>query len=361
MNKWLVTMVCGISCMIQLCMVPSSNAARLKDIASIKGIRTNQLIGYGLVVGLNGTGDKSAPFTTQSLVSMMDRMGIHVNKNQVKVKNVAAVMVTSQMPPFARIGNRVDIIVSSVGDAKSLVGGMLLRTPLRGVDGKIYALAQGSIAVGGSSGGGKTHLLATVVTNGASIEKEISVSLDGKKEISMSLSNPDFTTIRRVVEAINQFKGLEVAKAIDSGTLKLKIPVENQQNVSMFLADIENLDVVPDTLAKIIVNEKTGTVIIGENVRISTVAVSHGDLSITIGASEVGFLPKALMDSETVISSGETEGEDEEDRVILFSKGSTIGELVRALNAIGASPGDLINIFQSIKASGALQAKLEII
>lgn len=346
------------------------SAARIKDLVSIKGIRTNQLVGYGLVIGLNGTGDKSGTeFTIQSLVNMMERMGIHVDKNQVKVKNVAAVMVTAKMPPFARIGNRIDVLLSSIGDAKSLVGGTLLLTPLRGVDGKVYALSQGPVSVGGFGAGGasgsgvtKNHLLAARIAGGATVEREIPLSLEGKQVLTMTLSNPDFTTALRISDTINEAIGRQVANALDSGTLRLNVPVDMQNNITEFLAKIETLDVIPDTVAKIVVNEKTGTVVIGQNVRISTVAVSHGNLSISIKESPKVSQPAPFSEGETVITpQSDIEVREEENKLMIVPGGSTIGELVRALNAVGVSPRDLISIFQSIKAAGALQAELEII
>ncbi|MFH2065765.1 MAG: flagellar basal body P-ring protein FlgI [Pseudomonadota bacterium] len=344
-----------------------ASAVRIKELVAIKGVRENQLIGYGLVVGLNGTGDKSgAEFTVQSLANMMERMGIHVTKNQLKVKNVAAVMVTAQLPPFARVGSRIDIMVSSVGDAKSLAGGTLLLTPLRGVDGKVYALAQGALALGGigDAGGGatKNHLLAARVAGGASIEKEVPMQLNGKKELVFTLFNPDFTTALRIADTINRSLGKKLAFTMDSGTLALNIPKDMSKHVASYIGRIENLEVVPDTIAKIVVNEKTGTIVIGENVRISTVAVSHGNLSITIKEHESVSQPQPLSQGETVtLKETGIEIKEDESKVILVPEAATIGELVRALNAIGVTPRDLISIFQSIKASGALQADLVII
>jgi flagellar P-ring protein FlgI len=344
-------------------------AARIKDLAAIKGIRTNQLVGYGLVVGLDGTGDKSgAEFTIQSIVNMMEQMGVNVSPSQVKVKNVAAVMVTAKMQPFSRIGNRVDVMVASVGDAKSLVGGTLLLTPLRGVDGNIYALAQGPISVGGFGGGGaggavtKNHLLAARVSDGGSIERELPVVLDGKESLTMTLFNPDFTTALRVSQSINDAMGEAVAKALDSGTVGLSIPERQRSNVAGFLARLETLNVAPDMVAKIIVNEKTGTVVVGENVRISTVAISHGNLSISVRESAEVSQPKAFSGGETVVTpKTDVEIKEENNKLMVIESGSTIRELVKALNAIGVTPRDLISIFQSIKAAGALQAELEII
>jgi flagellar P-ring protein precursor FlgI len=344
-------------------------AARIKDLTAIEGVRTNQLVGYGLVVGLDGTGDKNQTvFTVQSLVNMLERMGVHVSPTSVKVKNVAAVMVTATMPPFARIGNKIDVLVSSVGDAKSLVGGTLLMTPLRGVNGKVYALAQGAVSVGGvgASGGGgsviKNHLLAARVADGATIEQEVPMRLDGRKSLTMTLLNPDFNTVVRVSRAINATIGTPVAKALDSGTLRIEIPQAQRENVAGFLARIETLEVVPDTVAKVIVNEKTGTVVVGENVQISPVAIAQGNLSITVQESANVSQPGAFSNGQTVTTpKSNIQIREEKKNLMLIQPGSTIRDLAKALNAVGATPRDLISIFQSIKAAGALQAELEII
>ncbi len=324
--------------------VSSSHAARIKDLAAIKGIRSNQLTGYGLVVGLNGTGDKDGvSFTKQALANMMEKMNIFINKDDLKVKNVAAVMVTASIPPFARIGDKIDVSVSSLGDAKSLKGGTLLITPLKGVDGQIYALANGSLALAMPSGAGdrNSHLQVARIVNGASVEREIPFKLDGKKNLILSLFNPDFTTARRMTDTINASIGEGVAKTIDSSAISLIVPEPmRQMNVAEFIADIETLSVIPDSIAKVVINEKTGTVVIGSDVTISSVAIAHGDLSVTIdgGPEEEG--------QESVMSLPGT---------------STIGELVRGLNSLGVKPQDLISILQSIKAAGALQAELVII
>lgn len=369
-----------------------ASAVRIKDLASIKGIRHNQLIGYGLVVGLNGTGDKvGTTFTVQSLVNMIERMGIHVDEKDVTVKNVAAVVVTAKIPPFARIGNKIDVVVSSVGDAKSIQGGTLLLTPLRGVDRKVYALAQGPISVGGFAAGGaggggvtKNHPTVGRISRGATIEREILVSMQDKQDLFITLNNPDFTTAIRVCNVINEKLGRVVASTADSGTVKLYIPETFRNRVVQMVATVESLDVTPDTVARVVLNEKTGTVVIGENVRISTVAVAHGNLSIQIKESAMvsqplPFAPAPpegteaeqfqLEDGAVVAPGGQTvvtpdsdvSAEEEKNRLLLVPSGTTIGELVRALNAIGVTPRDLITIFQTIKAAGALQAELEII
>ncbi len=346
------------------------SAARIKDIAAIKGIRINQLTGYGLIVGLNGTGDKSgSDFTTQALANMMERMGINVDKNALNVKNIAAVMVTANIPPFARIGNKLDVIASSIGDAKSLSGGTLLLTPLKGVDGKVYALAQGPVALGGVGAGDaggntqKNHLQVARIANGATVEREIPVKLDGKKELTLSLFNPDFTTAKRVADTINTSIGEGVAETLDSSALRLNIPESMQKHrVAEFIADLESLVVVPDTTAKVVVNEKTGTVVIGDNVTISTVAVAHGNLTVTIKKTQEVSQPPPFAQGATVATpQTQVQVEEEEVNVMTMEGSATIGELVRGLNAIGVTPRDLITILQSIKAAGALQAEIEII
>jgi flagellar P-ring protein precursor FlgI len=356
--------------LITACLYQPALGARIKDMAAIKGVRSNQLVGYGLVVGLNGTGDKQQTrFTIQSLVNMLEDMGIRVDKSLVKVKNVAAVMVTANMPPFSRIGNRLDVLVSSIGDAQSLVGGTLLMTPLKGVDGNVYALAQGPISIGGvgasGGGGGVTvnHLLAGRVAGGASVEREIPMNLDGKSFLTMMLFTPDFTTARRVSEAINTEMGQQAAKMLDSGTIEIQVPENRRFNVASFLADIERLNVVPDAVAKVVVNERTGTVVVGEHVRISKVAISHGNLTISVRESAQVSQPQSFSGQGETVVTPETQVviQQEQRSLMVVDGGATIGDLVSALNAIGVTPRDLISIFQSIKAAGALQAELEII
>lgn len=372
-----------------LAVSPPVPAARIKDIATFKGVRPNQLFGYGLVIGLNGTGDKGGTgFTIQGLVNMLEHSGIHVNPGDVKVRNVAAVMVSAVLPPFARIGKRIDVTLSSIGDAKSLQGGTLLLTPLKGVDGRIYALAQGPViiggfSVGGEAGGGvvKNHPTVGRITGGATVEREIPMSIVDKDEFTIILNDPDFSTANRMAEAINQHLGKGVADALDAGTLRFKVPESFQNHVVNLIAQIGNLEVEPDSVAKVIVNEKTGTVVIGQNVRIRQVAIAHGNLSIQIkenrdvsqplpfapsGAEEAAMLQ--LPDGTTVASGGSTvitpdsdvSVTEEQKQLMLMPEGRTIGELVKALNAIGVSPRDLITILQAIKAAGALQGELEI-
>ncbi len=328
--------------------ISTAHAARIKDLASIKGIRSNQLTGYGLIVGLNGTGDKDGvTFTKQALANMMEKMNIFVDKNGLKVKNVAAVIITANIPPFARIGDKIDVVVSSLGDAKSLKGGTLLISPLKGVDNKIYALAQGAVTIAMSSAAGDrdSHLQVARIVNGASVEREISFKLNGKRNLILSLFQPDFTTARRMTETINASIGKGVAKTIDASALSLQVP-ENmwEADVAEFIADIETLSVIPDTTAKVVINEKTGTVVIGSEVTISSVAVAHGDLSVTINQE-----------------AGQPAGNQTNENVMNLPGTSTIGDLVRGLNSLGVKPQDLISILQSIKAAGALQAQLVVL
>ncbi len=347
----------------------SSHAARLKDLADIQGVRSNQLVGYGLVVGLNGSGDGTqAQFTTQSIVNMMERMGINVDPQQVKVKNVAGVMVTAAMPPFAKIGQKLDVVVSSMGDAKSLQGGTLLLTPLKGVNGKVYAIAQGPISIGGfaASGAGasvqKNHPTAGRIPNGATIEREIPVNLNNKDEIKISLFEPDFTTIMRAVEAVNDTLGADLARAMDAETMTVRVPPEYQGNTIGLLAAIEGVEIEPDNRAKVVLDERTGTVVMGDRVKISEVAVAHGNLSIQIKESPQVSQPPPFSPGQTVITpKTKIKATEEGGRLIVLKKSATIGDLVRALNAVGVTPRDLIAILHSVKAAGALQADLEVI
>jgi flagellar P-ring protein precursor FlgI len=344
-------------------------AARVKDITSIAGVRNNQLIGYGLVVGLNGTGDGSnTEFTTQTISSMLRTLGITVDPNAIKVRNVAAIMATSTLPPFARAGSHVDVLVSSLGDAKSLHGGTLLLTPLRAPNGQIYAVAQGPVsiggfAIGGRAGGGvqKNHPTVGHISGGGLIEREIPSDFDNKDHVRLTLHNPDFTTSFRLVQIINRQVGEAAAHAIDSSTVEVRVPTEFRNNVVEFVSTLENMEVTPDSIAKIVLDERTGTVVIGENVRISTVAIAHGNLSIEIKEAQQVSQPAPLSEGQTVVTpDSNVQVSEEKSKLLLLPQAVTIRDLVRALNSIGVTPRDLIAIFQAIKAAGALQAELEI-
>lgn len=349
--------------------VPPAEAARIKDLADVEGVRENQLIGYGLVIGLNGTGDKdSTKFTTQSLTSMLSRMGIRADPEKVKVKNVAAVVVTANLPPFARPGGRIDAMVSSIGDAKSLQGGTLLMTPLKGPDGRVYAAAQGAVSIGGFSAGDETtgiqknHVTVGKVANGALVEADVPAEFSGKESFSVVLRQPDFTTALRVAEAVNNRIGGETAKAVDSGRIVLKTPETYRGRPVEFLAAVEGLDVAVDRAAKVVLNERTGTIVMGETVRLSTVAVSHGALSIEIKTDfKVSQPPPFSPGATVVVPETEVTAKEQKNRMLLLPSGATIGEVVRALNAVGVTPRDLISILQAIKAAGALHAELELI
>jgi len=368
-----MVLLCLLLWLIVLLASSLAGAARIKDIANIGGVRPNPLIGYGLVVGLDGSGDRGRgsggrDFTMQSLVSMLERMGITVDPKDVKVRNVAAVMVTAQLPPFARPGNQVDVTVSSLGDAKSLQGGTLLLTPLRGVDGAVYAVAQGPISVGGFSAAGaaarvqKNHPTVGLIPGGATVERSIGVNLAGREQITISLYRPDFTTAQRVAHSINSTAGSAIAQPMDSGMIAVDVPPSWQGGVVDFVARLESLEITPDTVAKVVLDERTGTVVMGENVRISTVAVAHGNLSVQVREQPLVSQPPPFSGGRTiVVPDTQITVEEEQRRLFVIEGGTTIGELARALNAIGVTPRDLIAIFQAIKAAGALHAALEII
>jgi len=353
------------------CFTGQAFGVRIKDIADIKGVRQNQLVGYGLVVGLNGTGDSdSAIFTIQSMASMLEKMGVTVKTEDIEVDNVAAVMVTTDLPPFARSGSRIDVLVSSIGDAENLQGGTLLFTPLKAADQQVYAVAQGPISTGGfvvgsASGTGVQKNFPTVgrVVNGALIEKEIPNKFNQKQSLTLTLHSPDFTTSSRVAQAINIAFYDQIARTHDAGTIEVKVPQNYMGNVVALVTMIESLGVTPDTVSKVIINERTGTVIMGENVRISTVGIAHGNLSIEIkddfNVSQP--LPFSRRGDTVVTPESEVQVQEGNNPIFLVKSGVSIASVVKALNALGVSPRDLIAIFQALKASGALQAELEII
>jgi flagellar P-ring protein precursor FlgI len=345
------------------------HAARIKDIAYVNGVRPNILIGYGLVVGLKATGDKAQTrFTTQSLANMLERMGVTVEAKATKVNNVAAVMVTCELPPFARVGNRVDATVSSMGDASSLEGGVLLMTPLKGGDGTAYAVAQGPITVGGfaveakGASVNKHHPTVGRIAHGALGEQEGEFEALRGDTVTISLMRPDFTNVRKVVERINgTFR--RCATAPDGGSISLLVPEEYRGDKVKFLSIIENLDVRPESQAKVVVDEKTGTIVIGEDVRIATVAISHGNINVEIkeNAKVSQPLPFSNGGQTTVTPDTAMKVEEQKGHFYHLQGGTSIKELVNALNAIGVSTRDVIIILQTIKAAGALQAELEVI
>jgi flagellar P-ring protein FlgI len=345
-------------------------ATRIKDIAYVKGVRPNQLIGNGLVVGLNGTGDgTNVSVNVQELVNLLERMGVHSAASQIKVKNIASVVVTASLPPFARAGSRIDALVSSLGDAKSLQGGTLLLTPLMGVDGQVYAVAQGPMSIGGFSvsgnaGGGitKNHPTAGRVASGATVEREIPLDLGAQGEMVLALHDPDFTTANRVAQAINQKLHGSVAYPQDGGTIRVKMPPQYKGQVVGMMANLENLEISPSNVAKVIVDERNGTVIMGADVRVSSVAIAHGNLMINVKERQLVSQPQPFGQGETkVVPDTTVTVKEGGDRMMIMPEGISIGQVVQSLNAIGATPRDLITILQAIKAAGALQGELEII
>ncbi len=349
---------------------PQAFAARIKDVARFMGVRPNALFGYGLVIGLNGTGDNNkTQFTTSTLANFLDRMGIHVEPDSIKVKNVAAVMVTAKLPPFARIGTKLDVQVSSIGDAKSLEGGTLLMTPLQGPDGQVYAVAQGPVSTGGFSASGasgssvqKNHPTVGFISQGAVVEQEFSVPFDGLDRLDLVLNAPDFTTADHAARKINLALGGHYAKAVDATTVQLDVPPSYRSDIVGLISQVETLDISPDTPAKVVINERTGTIVLGENVRISPVAVAHGNLTVQISEQPAVSQPLPFSQGRTVVTPQSTvQVQEGKGTLNVLSGGTTIGEVIKGLNAIGATPRDIITILQAIKAAGALHAELEII
>jgi flagellar P-ring protein precursor FlgI len=355
---------------ILLGVVGQAHGVRIKDIADIKGVRENQLVGYGLVVGLNGTGDSDdAIFTIQSFASMLERMGVTVRPEDIEVDNVAAVMVITDLPAFARTGSRIDVLVSSIGDAGNLQGGTLMFTPLKGADGQVYAIAQGPVSTGGfvvgtESGSGvqKNHPTAGRVVNGAIIEKEILTNFNKKQSLTLNLHRADFTTASRVAQAINIAFYDQIARTQDAGTIEVQVPEKYKGNTVAMVTMIERLGVTPDMVSKVVINERTGTVIMGQNVRVSTIAIAHGNLSIEIKEDQNVSqpMPFARRGRTVVTPESQVLVQEGNNPIFLVESGVSIGELVKALNALGVSPRDLISIFQALKVAGALQADLEI-
>lgn len=365
MKKLMITTVLALGI---LCL-GTAHASRIKELAQLEGVRGNQLVGYGLVVGLNGTGDSSGTqFTMQSLVNMMERLGVTVDPAEVEVENVAAVIVTADLPAFSRAGSQIDVAVSSVGDAENLAGGTLLMTPLKAADGNVYAVAQGSLVVGSLAFGGKAakvqknHPTSGRIPGGAYVEREVDFELTDGQNLKYRLKDSDFTTVSRMSGEINKHFGGPYAKSVDAGQLEVRLPKDYKNRVVDFIAELERIDVVPDTVARIVVNEKTGTIVMGEQVRISTVAVSHGNLSLVISEQMNVSQPNPLAEGETVVTPQTQVGVVEDDgNLVVMEQGVSIGDVAAALNAIGASPRDLIAIFQAIKAAGALYADLVVL
>ena len=353
--------------------VPTSVASqtRIKDIVDFEGVRENMLIGYGLVVGLNGTGDtlQTGHFTKQSLMAMLERLGVKPTQDGLDSENVAAVMVTASLQAFARQGSKIDVTVSALGDANSLLGGTLLVTPLLGADGEVYAVSQGQVAVGGFTAGGQGETItkgvptSARIANGAIVEKEVKFDLSSLKKVHVSLRNPDFTTARRMAQAVNAFLGTNVARPKDPGTLVVEIPNDYEGNVVGLITDIEQLRIRPDQLARIIIDEQSGTIVMGDNVKISTVAIAQGSLTIRVTETPQVSQPGPFAEvgeTETVARTEVDADEGKDKKMTVVNSGVTLQDLVNGLNSLGIGPSDLITILQAVKASGALQAEISV-
>ncbi|MGI6681053.1 MAG: flagellar basal body P-ring protein FlgI [Bdellovibrionota bacterium] len=344
-------------------------AARLKDIADVEGVRGNDLLGYGIVIGLNGTGDGgSVDFTSKSISNLLEKMGLKVDPKDVKVKNVAGVVVTAKLPPFARPGSKIDVTLSSIGDAKSIQGGTLLLTPLKAADGNVYAIAQGPITVGGfsieatSDAAVKNHPTVGQIAEGATVEKMIPFDLFQSKRVRIVLREPDFTTVTKVVDALNAELGAPVASAIDGASVQIPLVGKLKDDPIGMIARLEHVNIVQDSSAKVIVNEKTGTIIMGENVKVGKVALAHGNLNIVIRSDTQVSQPEAFATSGTteIVTNQDVTVGEENVGLNLIEGELSLGELVKALNALGATPRDLISIFSALKRAGALHADLVI-
>lgn len=351
----------------------TAQAERLKDIASIQGVRSNQLIGYGLVVGLNGTGDQTTqtPFTLQTFNNMLTQFGIKVPANigSVQLKNVAAVSIHADLPPFAKPGQTIDITVSSIGNAKSLRGGSLLLTPLKGIDGNIYAIAQGNLVVGGFDASGNDGSRITVnvpssgrIPSGATVERAVPTAFSQGNSLTLNLNRPDFTTAKNIVDRVNDLLGPGVANAIDAASVRISAPLDPNQRVD-YIAVLENLEIdLGQAAAKVIINSRTGTIVIGQNVRVAPAAVTHGSLMVSISEDPIISQPAPFSEGETVVvPNSRIKAEQERNPMFKFAPGTTLDEIVRAVNQVGAAPSDLMAILEALKQAGALQAELIVI
>jgi flagellar P-ring protein precursor FlgI len=362
-------LACAALVALQAGVIPAGATSRIKDLANIEGVRQNQLIGYGLVVGLNGTGDtlNNIPFTKQSLQAMLERMGVNIRGATIRTGNVAAVMVTGNLPPFGTQGTRMDVTVSALGDSKNLQGGTLLVTPLLGADGNVYAVAQGSVTINGFQAEGAaasiTRGVPTVgrIANGAIIEREIEFALNRLPNVRLALRNGDFTTAKRIAAAINDFLGTKTAEPLDPSTVQLSIPAEFKGNVVAFLTEIEQLQVEPDLGAKIIIDERSGIIVMGRDVRVATVAVAQGNLTVSISESSQVSQPNPLSRGRTVVTPRSNVRVTEDGKKLAVMKdGVSLQQLVDGLNGLGIGPRDLIGILQAIKAAGAIEADIEV-
>ncbi len=346
-----------------------SAASRIKDVAAFEGVRDNQLVGYGLVVGLKGTGDRSQTFfSTQTLANMLVRSGVTIAPERVRVKNIAAVMVTATLPPFIRQGSRIDVTVSSIGDAQDIQGGVLIMTPLQAANSQVYVTAQGEVVLGGFNGGQRgnqvtvNHPTVGRIPNGGLVEKDVVVDLTEKSRLNLVLHESDFTTASRAANAINDSVGTQVAQALDGRTILVKVPEPYSKRVVEFMSIVENAKMDVDNRARVVINEKTGTVVMGKEVRIDQVSIIHGSLSLQVGTVFNVSQPAPYGRGQTkVVPETQVSAQEEKGQTLTLREGASVEEIVQALNRIGAGPRDVIAILQAIKAQGALQADLEII
>ena len=365
---WIRVLVCALA----LGLAATAGAAeRLKELASVAGVRDNQLVGYGIVIGLDGSGDQTTqtPFTVQSIINMLGNMGVTLPPGtNLQLKNVAAVMVTANLPPFARPGQRLDITVSSIGNAKSLRGGTLVMTPLKGADGQVYAIAQGNMLVGGAgaSGGGASqtinHLAAGRIPGGATVERAVASAMGHGEFVVFELNDTDFGTARRVVDAINMATAPGTASALDGRSIQVRAPLDVSDRVA-FLGKLENLEITPvQQAARVIVNSRTGSVVMNQGVTLQNVAVAHGNLTVTVGTNTAVSQPAPLSGGQTVVTQqGQVDIQQGSGSLINVRGGANLAEVVKALNALGATPMDLVSILQAMKAAGSLRAELEVI
>jgi flagellar P-ring protein precursor FlgI len=357
---------------IAIVLAAPAHAERIKDIATVAGVRANQLVGYGLIVGLDGTGDQTsqAPFTIQSILNMLAKFGVTIPPNtNPQLKNVAAVTIHAELPPFSKAGQTIDVTVSSIGNAGSLRGGSLLMTPLRGLDGEVYAFAQGSLVVSGFGVNGKDGSRVSVnvpssgrIPNGAIVEREVPTTFAGSPFLVLNLNTPDFTTAARLAEGINKTLGSGTAQALDEVSIKVAAPADANQRIS-YISQIEGLEIEPgEAPARVIVNSRTGTVVISSHVRVMPAAVAHGSLSVTITERQDVSQPNALSNGETVVTPRSSfDVQQGESRMFVFKAGVNLDEIVRAVNQVGAAPGDLVAILEALKEAGALRAELIVI
>lgn len=352
-----------------IAVTPPLGAARVKDIASLQGMHSTPLVGYGLVVGLNKTGDRRQTiFSTQTLANMLERFGISVSASQMKVENVAAVLVTTDMPPYAKFGTRVDVTAASIGDARSLQGGVLLPTPLRGPDGQVVATAQGALSIGGFGGGSGgnsvqvNHLTVGRVPGGALVQSPAAPDSPSAETIAFALKDPDFVNAGRLARAINAELGPQAAHAVDSATVSVRVPAEYREAVPDLIARLEPLPVDTDAAARVVINERTGTVVVGGAVRLGPAAVAHGSLSVRISTHVEASQPPPLSKGETtLVPNQQVDVNEGGAQLVTLEQGTTLEAVVRALNALGATPRDIIAIMQALKAAGALRAELVIL